>query len=153
MAGTITYNWNIPGSLVGTGYKIRVLVRDFAGKDSAPYEWGPFELTSGNASPTFTFTSPVAGVPAGANVNYLIKWTDSDPDDNATTTLSYDPDNNPNNANHTFITSLMEDDPTNEYLWDTSGIATSTLYLRADLVDDHNATTTIYSTAPVNISH
>lgn len=47
----------------------------------------------------------------------------------------------------------MEDDPLNEYLWDTTGIATSTQYIRADLYDGYNATTTVYSTAPVNISH
>lgn len=45
LSGTRTYEWNIPANLVGPGYKIKVVVRDFAGKDSAPAEWGgTFEL-------------------------------------------------------------------------------------------------------------
>lgn len=153
LVGTLTYNWNIPSSLVGTGYKIKVVVRDFAGKDSAAYEWGPFEVTAGNASPSLTFTAPVAGVPATADGSYLIKWTDSDPDDNATTTFSYDPDNNPTNGNHITITDVMEDDPTNEYVWNTSGVVNGTYYLRADLSDGHNATTTVYSTGVITVDN
>ena len=156
LTGTRTYAWNIPDDLVGTGFKIKVIARDFAGKDSVATEWPSgttFELVSGNASPSFVFTAPVSGAPANADTSFIIKWTDSDPDSNATTTLSYDSDTNAGNGNHTLITILMEDDPVNQYVWDTSGIATSTKYIRADLADGHNGTTTVYSTAPVNISH
>ena len=156
LTGTRTFAWNIPGGLLGTGFKIKVVARDFAGKDSTGTEWpsaNTFELTAGNASPAFIFTAPVSGGANDANTSYTIRWTDSDPEDSATTTLSYDPDNNPSNSNHTLITTVMEDDPTNEYIWNTSGFATSTKYIRADLVDGYNGTTTVYSTVPISISH
>lgn len=45
LTGTRTYAWNIPRNLVGRGFKIKVIARDFAGKDSVATEWdGAFEL-------------------------------------------------------------------------------------------------------------
>lgn len=154
LSGTRTYAWDIPGTLLGTGYKIKVIARDFAGKDSTATEWGgTFELTAGNASPTFTFTAPTAAVAATADASYTIKWIDEDPEENASITLSYDPDTNPSNSNHTPITTANEDDPTDEYVWDTSGISASTKYVRADITDSVNGTVTVYSDVPVTISH
>ncbi|HEV7701999.1 MAG TPA: hypothetical protein VGO63_00945 [Candidatus Paceibacterota bacterium] len=154
LSGTRTYAWDIPGTLLGTGYKIKVIARDFAGKDSTATEWGgTFELTAGNASPTFTFTAPTAAVSANADASYTIKWIDEDPEENASIALYYDPDTNPSNSNHTSITTVNEDDPTDEYVWDTSGISLSSKYIRADITDSVNGTVTVYSVTPVVISH
>lgn len=154
LSGTRTYAWDIPGTLLGTGYKIKVIARDFAGKDSTATEWGgTFELTAGNASPTFTFTSPTAAVAATADASYTIKWIDEDPEENASITLYYDTDTNPSNGNHTSIATINEDDPTDEYVWDTSGISASSKYVRADITDSVNGTVTVYSTVSVTISH
>jgi len=43
--------WNIPEDLLGTGYKVRAVARDFRGNESAPAEWGTFEIING-APPT-----------------------------------------------------------------------------------------------------
>ncbi|MEO8637833.1 MAG: prenyltransferase/squalene oxidase repeat-containing protein [Candidatus Taylorbacteria bacterium] len=154
LTGTRTYAWTIPGNLLGTGYKIKVIVRDFAGKDSAETEWGgTFEIIAGNTAPTFVFRAPVAGVPQNADRTYVIKWTDDDPDDNASITLYYDLDNNPNNSNQVIIKKILEDDPINEYVWNTSPIANGPKFLRADIDDGHNGTVRVYSTALVTIKH
>ncbi len=149
LSGTRTYQWNIPGSLVGTGYKVKVVARDFAGKDSTVAEWGPFELTAGNASPSFNFIAPGINFATTTSSTYTIKWADDDVDSNATTTLSYDPDNNPSNGNHALITTVLEDDPLDEYQLDLSTVPMNQFYVRADGVDGHNATTTVYSSQPV----
>jgi hypothetical protein len=52
LTGTRTYSWNIPSTLVGAGYKIKVVAKDFAGKESAPTEWGgTFELIANCVPP------------------------------------------------------------------------------------------------------
>jgi len=72
LTGTRTYEWQIPGNLIGEGFKIKVIARDFAGKDSAPMEWeDTFEITvpppyvpssgseNGNEFPDIPVPSPV----------------------------------------------------------------------------------------------
>lgn len=153
LISTLTYEWNIPGNLVGDGFKIKVIVRDFAGKDSTAAEWDTFELTAGNASPEFDFTAPSISGSEEADENYLIKWTDEDIDDNATTTLSYDIDQNPNNSNHVTITEVMENDPLDQYEWNTSGITNGSYYIRADVTDGNNTNVQVYSDQAVDITH
>ena len=155
LSNTVLYDWYIPDSLVpDTGYKIKATVRDYAGKESAAVEWGPFEITQGNASPTFTFVTPGPTSSTDADLSYTLQWTDSDPEENATILFSYDPDNNPDNANHTNIVSLYEDDPLNQYVWDTSSIAaTSTIYIQALISDGYNSNQVIYADKTISITH
>ncbi len=153
LTGVRTYAWDISGQLLGSGYKIRVVVRDFAGRESSPAEWGPFELMAGNASPAFAFHGLSSGTVTMADANYVIRWMDADPDDNATTTLFYDPDNDPDNGNHVLLAAIAEDDPVNEYVWDTSRLRSYPYYLRADSVDGVNDVVIAYSEAPVAVSH
>ena len=59
LTGTRTYAWNIPGNLLGKGFKIKVIARDFAGKDSAEAEWGD----------TFEIIAPPPYVPSSGSEN------------------------------------------------------------------------------------
>lgn len=152
LMNTRTYEWHIPDTLVGTGYKIQVILRDFSGKDSKPVSWGTFKLFEGNESPAFTFIAPAPVVTSEADDSFLIQWNDEDPEDNATIMLYYDLDSDPYNANHVFIASLFEDSPEDAYILDTSILPEDEYYIRSELDDGVNETVMIYS-GTLSIQH
>jgi hypothetical protein len=147
------YQWYIPGSLEGENYQIKVVVRDFSGKESSPSTWGPFEITSGNAPPEFTFIAPSISSSLDADLSYTIKWTDNDEEDNASIVLNYDPDQDLYNQNSVTIATAYEDDFLDQYEWDTSGIATGTYYVRAYVNDGTNGLVVVNATQQVTVAH
>ncbi len=145
LMNTRTYAWHIPGTLQGKGYKIKVILRDFSGKDSKPETWGKFQLTKGNESPALTFISPTLTGSSTADQSYMLQWVDEDDEDNALITFYYDLDSDSNNGNHTLITSTQEDSPEDTYVWNTSSILEGSYYIRAELSDGVNFPTVSYS--------
>ncbi|MFZ2522503.1 MAG: hypothetical protein WAX44_03280 [Minisyncoccia bacterium] len=153
LSSTVAYSWNVGGDLVGDGYKIKATIRDYSGKESDPVEWGPFEFTTGNASPEFSFITPLPATTTPIDLSHTIEWTDRDDDNNASILLSYDPDQISGNANHTNIVTVYEDSALNQYVWNTSSVATGTYYIMALISDGVNSNQVIYSDEPVIISH
>jgi hypothetical protein len=47
--GLSTYTWNIPESLVWTGYTLKAVALDYRWNESLPLEYGPFEIVDGSA--------------------------------------------------------------------------------------------------------
>lgn len=153
LSTTVAYSWYIPGMLLGENYKIKVIVRDYSGKESDPVEWGPFEITEGNAAPEFTFVAPSPTSSTQADNSYTIKWTDYDEEDNATITLFYDPDSDPDNGNSTTIDTVYEDDFLDQYEWTTSGVSEGAYYIRAIVSDGYNGTVVVTSAQMVTVNH
>jgi len=150
---TQNYNWYIPDTLLGEGYKIGAIARDFAGKESARAEWGPFEITEGNADPEFTFIAPSISSSNEAETSYTIQWTDKDDEDDANIYLFYDPDALVNNGNSVSIATVSEDDFLNQYEWNTSAIGAGTYYVRAIVEDGVNSNLIVTAGQTVTISH
>jgi hypothetical protein len=140
LSGTRTFEWNVPANLVGSGYKIKAIAKDFSNK------------VEGNASGEISFVENYLATTSVAK-HHTIKWVDNDEDSNAVVTFSYDIDKNSNNGNHIKIDSVEEDDPTNEYEWKIGNEVPNAVYMRADISDMVNSTTTIYSETQIIISH
>ncbi|MBN1831791.1 MAG: hypothetical protein JW896_06725, partial [Deltaproteobacteria bacterium] len=104
--------------------------------------------------PTVTIVEP-DGVDDIADTSYIIKWTDDDPDDNATISLFYDNDNTGEDG--TLIVEGLSEDPdgpgNDEYVWDTSTIADGAYYVYAVIDDDQNDPVVDYSEGVVTIDH
>ncbi|MBI3630987.1 MAG: fibronectin type III domain-containing protein [Candidatus Sungbacteria bacterium] len=149
--GYIRTPWTIGPDLLGTGYKIRAIARDWKGNSSAPSEWGPFEIRRGvNIPPTIKITKPDS---AGnrADATSTIAWDDSDPDSNAMISLYYDTD--ATGTDGTMITSgISEDSPVNSYVWDTSAVAAGNYYIYG-VIDDGATKAVSYSTGSTTIAH
>ncbi len=80
--------------------------------------------------------------------NYSIRWTDDDPDSDASISLYYSSDNVSNGT--LIVAGLSEDDTEDQYLWDTSSVLTGSYYLYAD-ISDIETTQRVYSTARLTI--
>ncbi len=153
LSGTVGYTWDIPSTMLGTEYKIKAIVRDYSGKESAPVEWGPFQLTLGNMTPEFAFDTPLGATSTVADLSYTILWSDRDDDDNAVISIFYDLDRNPNNGNSTSIATLFEDDSLNGYILNTSALPAGTYYLLAIVSDNINPNQIIYANPAIIIRH
>ncbi len=66
--------WTVPAELLGAGYKLKLVVRDYRGNESLPREWGPFTVIDGTP-PQFTITSPNGGENLALGTNQTITWT------------------------------------------------------------------------------
>ena len=143
--------WTISADLLGTGYKIRAIARDWRGNSSLPVEWGPFEIKKGNiAPPTITITEP-DGVGDSADATSTIAWDDSDPDSDAVISLYYDTD--VLGADGALIAgSISEDSSVNSYVWDTSAVAAGDYYVYGKITDDATEAVS-YSSGPTTITH
>lgn len=94
---------------------------------------------SAGGSPTFQFLQPLTDVSAEVGDTLLITWIDSDPDSNAAITLLVDPDNIFGNGNERVILPLvMEDDPANSFLLDTSSLPEATYRIVARVNDNEH---------------
>jgi hypothetical protein len=150
----VSYYWYIPENFVGSGYKVKATLTDYRGNVSNESIFGPFTIVAGNKEPSLEFIEPNGTADISDN-QFVIKWTDSDPDDNAIISLYYDDDTNPNNGGLTPIATLNEDDPLNQYIWNTSALLDGSQYvLRAVISDGHilNGSMTVYS-KPIVIDH
>ncbi len=101
--------------------------------------------------PWIYITDPNASNPL-ADELYIVNWTDSDPDDNATITLYFDFDNQTGGEYLIGPVPQGENSTNNSYFWNTSGMPPGKYYIKA-IINDTNATFTNYSIGYVNISH
>ena len=46
-SGQAWLQWYIPDTLLGAGYKVRAIARDYRANESTPVEWGPFQIVNG----------------------------------------------------------------------------------------------------------
>ena len=101
-------------------------------------------------APTLTITEP-DGLDDTTDTTYTITWTDEDPEEDATISLYYDTDNT--GADGILITdNISEDDETDSYTWDTSGITEGNYYLYAVIDDGVNEAVVSYSSGMVTVS-
>ncbi|SPD74472.1 exported hypothetical protein [uncultured Desulfobacterium sp.] len=106
-----------------------------------------------NKAPSVNMLSP-SGDNDPSNGSFTIKWSDYDPDDNATISLYYDTDNTGQDG--TLIVSGLKEDPdgtgNDEYVWDASQMADGSYYIYA-VIDDGKGTPVVdYSDGVVNVT-
>ncbi len=68
------YTWRIPADLVGDGFKLRAIAKDYRGNKSLPREWGPFHINDGTP-PQFVVTSPNGGESWALGSTQSVTWT------------------------------------------------------------------------------
>ncbi|MFC1816903.1 Ser-Thr-rich GPI-anchored membrane family protein, partial [Thermodesulfobacteriota bacterium] len=103
--------------------------------------------------PSITMVEP-DGIDDNADTSYTIKWTDADPDSNATISLYYDTDNS--GTDGTLIVNGLNEDPDiagDEYFWNTADIADGAYYVYAIIDDDVHNPVIAYSPGMVTVSH
>ncbi|SPD75284.1 exported hypothetical protein [uncultured Desulfobacterium sp.] len=89
-----------------------------------------------------------------SNGSFAIKWSDYDPDDNATISLYYDTDNTGQDG--TMIVSGLKEDPdgagNDEYAWDVSQMPDGIYYIYAVINDGKGTQVVDYSDGVVNVT-
>jgi len=118
---------------------------------------GKYTLNISNVSTYFldlygSNTSPYIKIQEVINngSDIIIKWDDSDPDDNAKIDLYYD--NNNYGANGVLITEgINENDDVNSYNWSIGDMETGNYYIYAAIQDTTNSPVISYFNTPVKI--
>ena len=104
-----------------------------------------------NSAPWLSFFHPTWG--DTANQQFTITWEDGDPDDNAIITLYYDDDSTGNNG---YVIpgayNIPEDDPTNSFNWNVTGMPEGPFWVLGYITDTHNFSW-VYSDGPLIIDH
>ncbi len=100
-------------------------------------------------APCITLTQP-ADTNDTANTSYTIRWTDSDPDDNAIISLYYDTDNQGEDGD-LIVENIFEDDSANFYVWDTTQISEGEYTIYAIIDDGMNEPVVDYSGGKIRI--
>ncbi len=104
-----------------------------------------------NAVPRIMVLTPEKGYVV-ADDDFTIKWSDSDPDDDALVSLYYD--TNQNGYDGILIVSgLSEDDEGDSFLWDTSNIPNGDYYIYGMINDSVNKAMYDYSDGKLRINH
>lgn len=123
---------------------------DFDGVNNLQeYLLGTDPTQAPNQAPAFTFDMPETVV-VGAGELLHISWTDSDPDSNASIALYYT-DNSIGSEGILVVDGLYEDDPNNNFHWDTTGLAYGIYTLYAVIDDGVNEAITQYADNTINI--
>ena len=100
-----------------------------------------------NQPPTMTITSPNAAEEPGSE-SYTIRWTASDPDDEAVVSLYYDRDGTGRDG-WLIAHCLSEGD--GSYVWDTSEVGSGTYYIYGHTDDGRNLAVVSYSAGTVKV--
>jgi hypothetical protein len=139
--------WRVPIPLGNnTWYFWRVRAEDYANGYS---EWSPvssfFVDDNGvNDTPTLTFLEPSTDIEVTSGVTTL-RWTDDDPDSNATISLYYDKNNKGANGK-LIVENIAEDsdEAGDTYTWVVASLPRRRYYVYA-VIDDGNSSTTVYT--------
>jgi hypothetical protein len=100
-----------------------------------------------NESPTITTTSPGASEEPGGE-SYTVRWTASDPDDEAVVSLYYDRDGTGRDG-RLIAHCLSEGD--GSYVWDTFEVGSGTYYVYGRIDDGRNLAVVSYSVGTVKV--
>ena len=134
-------------ALPGTTYEYQI--RSYDGSLISNWVYSNVVTTPNvNAIPTISLISPSSEIYVTQGDTVTIQWTDSDSDDNAFISLARDPDNNTGNGNHTWLVGTLQEDPdgaSDQYQWDTTGVAPGTYNIWAMIYDGVN--TEVYDVA------
>ena len=140
--------WDTSGLAEGD-YWVYATIDDGTNAPVQLYAAGPVTVDHPDP-PTFTFVEP-DGVNDTADASFLVSWIDDDPDSNAVFNLYVDDD--AVGANGTLIVGgLLEDDPADQYLVDTSVLANGDWWFYV-VITDGTTTSTVYSSGAVTVSH
>ncbi|MCG3173970.1 MAG: hypothetical protein GMKNLPBB_02187 [Myxococcota bacterium] len=116
------------------------------------YAGFPVEVKHGgegrNTAPSLRITRPSSGVDA-AGADYVIMWTDDDPDDNASIALYYTLD--ANDLGTPIISGLPEDNEDDRYVWNISGVSPGEYLIRAVINDGINRPVVVLSQGRVAV--
>ena len=110
-------------------------------------KWSSPTLFCLNQPPTMTITSPSAAEEPGSG-SYTIRWTASDPDDEAVVSLYYDRDGTGRDG-RLIAHCLSEGD--GSYVWDTSEVGSGTYYVYGRIDDGRNPAVVSYSAGTVEV--
>jgi hypothetical protein len=102
-----------------------------------------------NQPPTITVTSPSAPEEPGSE-SYTVRWTASDPDDEAVVSLYYDRDGTGRDG-RLIAHCLSEGD--GSYVWDTSEVGSGTYYVYGRIDDGRNLAVVSYSAGTVKVEN
>ena len=87
-----------------------------------------------------------------ANPSFVFRWTDDDPDDNATIDLLLDQDRTPDNGNETLIVSgLDENDGADDYVWNVPNGTPNGVFQVLARLDDGRNVTFRYAEGPLQV--
>ena len=97
-----------------------------------------------NDPPTISVLSPGASDAVAYGTSHTIRWSDSDPDSDATITLGYD--TVASGCTGTVIAaSISENDPANQYAWNIAALAYNTSYWVYAKIDDGTTQSCAYA--------
>ena len=149
---TVKFTTRSPLSVDGSTYNMTAREALNTMQGALATEW--FSV-GGNTPPTIQVVEPAAGTQY-ADASFTIKWTDTDPDDNALVTLYSDTDTDPSAGLVEIATGIAED-PDGEgdtFSWDTSTLqAGATYYVRATIDDGANPVASSYSPGTITVRH
>ncbi|KAF0219268.1 MAG: putative hemagglutinin/hemolysin [Geobacteraceae bacterium] len=125
---------------------VKINPEDDHGAYSRPMAVSSFLVDSNgiNDPPTITIDAPGATINSTSSPSYTIRWTDTDPDSDATITLYFDHANSGNNGTP-IVTGISEDDPANSYTWNTSARPDGTYYIYAKIEDEATSVYSLYA--------
>jgi len=148
----INYN-NFTGLGPSTTYYFRLRVEDLIGNYNISDEFA--YSTKSNIPPVIELIEPDGSINDLVDTQFDIIWEDSDPDDNATITLYYDKNLNPNDGKKLItVVPYGEDSTTNFYSWDTTEVQNGSYYIVALISDPVNGEQyPVYSMGKIKIYH
>jgi len=125
-----------------------------SGEDSYSGSAYVYTYSVGPATPFIRVIEP-DGVSDTVDTGFRIRWSDSDPDDNATIALYYD--NDYKGTDGTLIVGGLSEDPdggeNDNFVWNTSQLPEGTYYVYAVINDGVNDPVVDYSDGPLTIDH
>ena len=107
-----------------------------------PNHGGDGEVGAPNIAPALSLLQPASELTTGGSVT--ITWSDSDPDDNATIQLYYEAADGSGVRLPINAVGIAEDDESDRYNWDTTGLASGSYYVLGS-IDDGRAQETVYA--------
>ncbi|MDP3981895.1 MAG: sugar-binding protein, partial [Chlamydiota bacterium] len=119
-------------------------------KESDPYTFQTLlHPAEDNQRPSITIINPKYGNEIAQNGQFIIRWEDEDPDDNATISLYYDLYDKAPLQGETnrlelskyqgtlIVAGIQEDDTSDSFVWDVSGIDPGAYMIYAAIEDNH----------------
>ncbi|TKJ40748.1 hypothetical protein CEE37_07225 [candidate division LCP-89 bacterium B3_LCP] len=145
---TDSFLWDL-AQMVDSTYWIYAYITDGV-SEMYDYSEGPLVVDRTpppNAIPGIDLLHPILG--DTAVIDFLITWTDEDPDDNAEISLYWDSQNSGFDG-ELIVSGILEDDTTNSYLWDVTQIPEDSVWVYGEIADD-DTSIFAYSDGPLII--